>query len=225
VSKVERLLDQYEAAYRAGDADPWPFLDQVKGDERIELEQMIELFLLGADAPEWDPAAFQKSPAAGFADELVSNLLVPENGWCDLLPSLRIRNEIPREKVDEELAEALQAEEDEEKAKVADYYHDMEYGNLDPSGVSDPVLEALSGIYGTTVKVLRKVGQATRRPESPGAVFARSDSVTMSLADLDTDLDADLDAVRPPRAMDRIKGKPDRIDRLFVNVDRLGSGR
>jgi hypothetical protein len=221
MTPVDRLLEQYAAAYQSGKPDPVPFLRQVDGSERVELERLIELFLGNVEPAEWDPAAFEGSRAAELAEQLVPVLLEPEGGWCDLLPSLRLENEIKREKVTAELAEALDAQGGEEREKVADYYHYMEQGRLDPEGVSERVLEALSGIYDTTVKVLRRAGEATTGQASPGAIYARSID-----EGIETDSAVSASRMVPrDRTPMRIKGKPDRIDRLFVDVDRLESSR
>jgi hypothetical protein len=216
MTSVDRLLEQYVDAYRSGETDPWPYLDQVEGEQRIELEEMLELFLVNAEPERPLPDSFEDSRPADFVDRLVVDLLAPERGWRDFLPSLRLRNRIERQAVDAQLARALDALDQEESEKVADYYHDMEQGNLDPEGVSDRVLEALSDIYGTTVKVLRRVGETTRPPDSR-TVFARSDSDVTDLADSG-----------PPGSepvFSRIEGQPDRIDMLFVDAGRSGPGR
>ena len=217
MSTVDRLLAQYAEAFRSGQTDPWPFLDQVEGAEREELDRKMDDFLIRVEPAEWDPEAFTNSPAAGLVDRLVPELLTPESGWRELLPSLRLRMHLKRGQVDAELARALEAEDPDESAKVADYYHDMEYGNIDPHGVSDRVLEALSEIYGTTVQVLRRVGEATGPSRSGGALFARSEHQVLGLSDRNQA------EGKPP--FSRIKGKPDRIDRLFVDVDRSGQDR
>jgi hypothetical protein len=216
MTSVDRLLEQYVTAYRSGDTDPWPYLDQVEGEQRLELEEMMELFLVNAGPADWEPDSFRESSASKFVERLVPDLLVPERGWRDYLPSLRLRLRIERQAVDAQLARALEATDPAETEKVADYYHDMEQGNLEPEGVSDPVLEALSEIYGTTVQVLRRVGERTRPPDTR-AVFARSDSRVVELADTDSS--------RPKPAFSRIEGEPDRIDRLFVDVDRSAGRR
>jgi len=217
MSTVDRLLAEYVAAFESGQTDPWPFLDQVEGEEREQLDRKMEEFLTQVEPAGWDEAAYRMSPASGLVERLVPELLVPEYGWCDLLPSLRLRKQMKREAVTSELAKSLDAHGREEDEKVADYYNDMEQGNLDPHGVSDQVLAALSGIYGTTVEVLRKVGKATRQPDSRGAVFARGDFELNEIADAGKSA--------PDPSFNRIKGRPDRIDRLFVDVDRSEQGR
>ena len=225
MSRVDHLLAEYAAAFKAGQVDPWPFLDQVKGGEREDLDQKIEEFLLEVEPDRWDPVAYQNSPAFGMVKQLVSKVLIPEQGWKELLPSMRLRKQMKRESVSSELARSLGAETPDESEKVIDYYNDMEQGNLDPRGVSDRVLEALSDIYGTTVEILRRAGEATPSPRAGGTVFARrqsspSDSaVSFELTPADS-IDAD-----SHRVFSRIKGKPDRIDRLFVDIEGSEAGR
>jgi hypothetical protein len=221
MSTVDRLLAEYAAAFKSGKIDPWPYLDQVEGKEREELDRRMDEFLQGLEPAGWDPEAFAKSPAAALVERLVPEMLLPREGWRELLPSLRFRNKLKREQVDAELALALEARSEEESEKIADYYHDMEQGNLDSRGVSEEVLEALSEIYGTTVRVLRKVGGATGPSRTRGAVFARSENEVLALPDVDQAADSPA----PERYFSRIKGKPDRIDRLFVDVDGSEQGR
>jgi hypothetical protein len=211
MSLVDRLLNEYAAAFRAGDTDPWPYLDQVDGDEREELDRRMDEFLSKVEPVAWDPEAYAGSPAARIVDQIMPSLLVPQGGWRALLPSLRIGKQIKREKVDAELASALDADSPQEAEKVATYYHDMEQGNLDPRGVSEIVLAALSGIYGTTVEELRRAGAATGPPGGAGdVVFARVVG--------DTDEDFVLSS-EDRSGFTRIKGEPDRIDLLFTDPD------
>jgi len=208
---VDRLLEQYAAAFRAGDPDPWPFLEQVEGEERDQLEQLVELFLMNVEPREWDPEAFAASPDREMADRIADSLIVPRGGWRELLPSLRMRHRMKRKNVDARLAEELDATDPREAEKVATYYHDMEQGNLDPRGVSEQVLAALSGIYGTTVEVLRRAGAVTKPPRSEGGVvFARL------VGETDEDF---VISSEDSRGFTRIKGEPDRIDLLFTDPD------
>lgn len=229
MSRVDRLLDEFAAAFASGQTDPWPFLDQTEGEERVELDNRIEQFLLEAEPEPWDRAAYESSPASRLAERLAADIVVPEEGWRELLPSMRMRNEIKREEVSAELARELEASDARESEKVADYYNDMEHGNLDPQGVSDRVLESLSKIYGTTVEVLRRAGEATPPTRSGGHVFTRSEA--SRLESEGTHLMAYTEAYSPPPPPEtepgtgRIKGSPDRIDRLFVDVGRSEPGR
>jgi len=216
-TRVDRLLDEFAAAFREGDTDPWPYLDQLQGDERNELDRRMDEFLRGVEPAVWDPDAFAGSPAERIVDRIVPSLLVPPGGWCELLPSLRLRKKIKRDKVGAELAGALNAENPREAEKVATYYHDMEQGNLDPKGVSRSVLAALSRIYGTTVDVLQRAAGATEPPGGTGdVVFARV------IGDTDEDF---VISEEHREGFTRVKGEPDRIDRLFTDPDYEESDR
>ena len=74
--------------------------------------------------------------------------------------------------------------------KVAAYYHEMEQGSLDSSGVSDRVLAALGEIYSTTAEKLREIGEPEGGPPpaaagAPAPAMARTTlhSVDYELAD------------------------------------------
>ncbi len=209
--QVDRLLDEFATAFRAGQTDPWPYLDQVEGEQREELDRKMDEFLIAVEPDAWDPGAYADSPANRVVDRIMPSLLTPSGGWRELLPSLRIRKRMKRERVESELARALDALGSQEAEKVATYYHDMEQGNLDPKGVSGKVLAALSGIYGTTVKVLQRAGAATEPPGSAdGIVFARV------VGDTEEDF---VISSEDRSGFTRIKGEPDRIDRLFTDPD------
>lgn len=218
MTRVDRLLNEYAAAFNAGDSDPWPYLDQVEGEEREELDRRMDEFLAEVEPVAWDPEAFADSPAKAMADRIAEDLIVPPGGWPELLPSLRLRREMKREEVETRLAEDLDASGEEQVEKVATYYHDMEHGNLEPRGVSDSVLDSLARIYSTTLKVLRRAGSAAGPPGASGAVFARrpSDTDDMALGFVPSE---------ERGSFSRVEGKPDRIDRLFTDPDYEEPGR
>jgi hypothetical protein len=56
--------------------------------------------------------------------------------------------------------------------KVGAYYHQMEHGSLDSSRVSDQVLDALAGLYGTTRDLLRELGKPIGEGRAPGEIAA-----------------------------------------------------
>ncbi len=208
---VDRLFEEYAEAFRSGRTDPRPYLKQVPADQREELGDLIELFLMRAEPAEWDPEGFSGSEAERITDRILPGLLTFERGWCDMLPGLRIRQEKPREDVEAELATALGAQGEAQEEKVADYYHDMEQGNLKPQGVSRRVLDSLAEIYGTTVEALKRAGERTfPSDDEDGVVFARTFG----------DADQDFGMASPEQlGFSRISGEPDRIDRLFTDPD------
>jgi hypothetical protein len=210
MSSADRIFEEYAAAFRDGKSDPRPYLEQASEDEREDLMEMIDLFLLRAERAEWDPDAFRGSDAERMSELLAERLLVPDGGWSEMLPRMRMRLGIKRAQVVTALARSLKAGGSDEVEKVGDYYNDMEHGNLRAAGVSRPVLESIAEIYGTTIEALRRAGEATVPTSGAGGpVYARSvDAV-----------EQDLGMASPEPAFSRIKGEPDRIDRFFTDPD------
>ncbi|MBK5110481.1 MAG: hypothetical protein JJE10_03835 [Thermoleophilia bacterium] len=209
---VETIFDEYVAAFDVGDLDPKPFLARVEGTDRRVLEELIDGFLESdLRSPEWDPVAFQASPAAAVSDAIAVSLEGRSGQWPEFLPHLRQEKEILREDVVAGLARELEATDEAEKQKVKDYYHDMEQGTLPESGVSDRVIGALAAIYETSAEKIRQAGRALgpRRGFEGGPVFARR----LSDSDFETTLEGS--AETPARRAEA----PDRIDRLFTEAD------
>jgi hypothetical protein len=165
---VDELFDRYKAAFEAGEAsDPQPFLEQVSGADRRELEALVDGFLARGARRRYTPEAFAAAQASPLAQRVMAGA---SETWPVLLPKARDRAGILRSDLVTGLAEALGVSG--RRDKVERYYHQMEKGLLEPSGVSDRVLDALSGIVGVSKERLR----AAARPVTPppvGAAFAR----------------------------------------------------
>jgi len=172
MSSIDELFDRYRAAFLAGeDSDPQPYLQQVRGTDRRELQALIAGFLERAPAPAFDLARAQADPVTA---RVVANLAAPEN-WAVLLPAARERAQITRDELVTRLAEDLGVADRREKVKLR--YHEMEQGLLEPSGVQLRVLETLSRIVGVSVERLRAAGRRLAPPAGGSAgpvVFARS---------------------------------------------------
>lgn len=171
MSTVDELFDRYKAAFQSGEAsDPAPYLEQVSGADRRELETLIDGFLARGARRTYTPEAFAAAQASPLAQRVMDTL---GETWPVLLPKARNEAGMLRSDLVGRLAAALGAGAKQEK--VARYYHQMERGLLEPSGVSDRVLEALSEIVGVSKARLRAAGRAiTPPPEGPA--FARSAS-------------------------------------------------
>lgn len=175
---VDELFAAYCAAYRAGEADPAPYLEQADGADRAELEALIDGFLVRAPAPAFDAAAFASFQSEPLTERIQRDVAARlTETWATLLPAERDRAEIPRSTLVERLARALGV--GDREAKVAGYYHRMETGTLPGRGVSDRVLEALSQIIDIPVARLRAAGERMAPPPpmaagGGGPVFARS---------------------------------------------------
>lgn len=204
---AERLLEEFIAADRGGDADPLVFLARLEGTDRAALEALIDAYLARAPRRAFDREAFRESPARGVAEELSRALGGVSGTWPALLPRLRHRARLRRAEVVERLTRELGVS---DTAKVGGYYHAMEQGTLPSSGVSDRVLDALARVVGTTAERLREAGRAAGGPAPgpSGAAFARVGTP---------------DPVHLPA--DALSGRgsspaepPDEIDRWFTGV-------
>jgi len=160
---VEQLFRDYVAEHRGGgDADPRGYLARVDGLDRPELAALIDSYLARSPGQPWSADAFAGSPAervsrqiaAGW--ELESESAPETQGWRELLPALRNRAQVMRRELVARLAEGIGHPDDLQRVGV--YYHQMELGELPAEGVSNRVLEVLSGILGESAEKLRAAG-------------------------------------------------------------------
>ncbi len=206
MSEVDRLLEQFIAAYAAGEeADPAVYLGELQGTERAELGALISAYLERAPRQILKPEVLAASPANAIADEVLAELQTPT--WKTVLPRARARAQLRRDQLVAQLAAALGVSGQEQK--VADYYNQMEHGRLDPTGVSDRVLESLSKLIGESVEALRAAGRPGPAA-SPGTVFARQAAPDPDFADAGC-------AAPPGMRSPGTEGEPDEVDRLFTN--------
>jgi hypothetical protein len=167
MTQLTELLKEYiEEHQGGGEADPVAYLERVSGEERPQLEAMIDSYLRRAPRREWDPDAYDRSPSPRLVEELGRSLTGQSGLWPSLLPRLRNTARIKRSDLVAQLADRLGASS--KRDKVADYYNRMEQGRLPASGVSDDVLEALGKIVGQTKEGLRRAGAAVAPGEPPG---------------------------------------------------------
>lgn len=185
-SAVQELFAEYAAAFASGERPrARDFLDRA-GAEAGELGELIERFLQAA--PRLAPTAEDSALLAG---------------WLEGEPPLvtqRVRQGLKRAAVVDALREALGLGAD-TRDRLADAYHELETGQLDPAGVDASVWSALAGILKANV---RELG-AWRAPRLElQQAFLRADA---GMA-LETP-----SAVRPHRVSEQ-----DQIDRLFRAV-------
>lgn len=177
MADVDRLFAEYIEQQLAGARpNPWAFIEHLEGAERTELEELIDAYLLDAPPDPWDAEGFRGSVEAGVLEN-VGRALGGEAGMLPaVLPRLRARAKLVRAELVARLAEALGV--GAKKAKVHEYYHQLEQGQLPASGVEDTVFEKLGAILGTSVGELRRAAEALPRlgPEGVAAdeVFART---------------------------------------------------
>ena len=176
MSDVERQLQEFIREDReGGDADPLAFLRRVEGEDRAELEALIDGYLARAPRRAFDREAYESSPARGVTEEIGRALGGVSGSWPALLPRLRHRARMRRAEVVNGAGRRARRDGAQAK-KVARYYHGMERGTLPAEGVSDRVLEALGRVVGVTAERLREAGRAAgggTSPGSAGTAFAR----------------------------------------------------
>jgi hypothetical protein len=199
MSRVDELFEEYRAAFRSRQgSDPKPYLDQLTGTDRRELEALIDGFLARGARPRYTPEAFAAVRTSPLAQRVQASL---SEAWPELLPRARDEAGILRSDLVTRLAEALGVAP--KRDKVERYYHQMEKGLLDPSGVSDRVLAALAEIVGVSKERLRAAARPITPPPAAGPTFARTASLPPAQV-LSRSLD---DLPAPP--------EPDEVDELF----------
>ena len=214
MTDLEALRDEFAAAYESGESpDPSELLDRVEGDERQELELLIDRYLMTAPRRAWDPEAFERSAAKVAVERIFESREGVSGTWPELLPRLRNRARIRRAELVERLTAALGVgSAPTDVQKVAVYYNRMEHGGLPAEGVTDDVLGALAGIVGSTLDALRAAGSGAIEPPEGGApAFAR-----VAVADADY-ADVREERVAPPASPGaEPELERDRIDELFT---------
>jgi hypothetical protein len=203
MSSTDELLSKFIDAWNAGERPrAEDYLDKAAEPERTELAEMLHTFLEHAPPPNYSEATFAAilhEPAVQAAANLID-----EQTWPGLLPSLRQRAKLKRDEVVARLAEALSLAGKE--AKVKGYYHQMESGTLDPSGVSRKVIEALGKVFNVDPGKIERAGAFEFSAFSAAEVHLRADMEDMEK--LDRMEDAAMAAPAPQVEMDE-------VDRLF----------
>ena len=211
MSDVDRLLATYISEHRAGgEADPVAYLRQLEGIEREELATLIDAYLQGTPAREWDAEAFRGSAAERLAASLNRSLAGRAGLWPVVLPRLRERARLRRAQLVDRLADALGV--GAEREKVAGYYHEMEQGSLASEGVSGRVLDALGAIVGASAETLRRAGENLAEGVSAGE---RVDPAFTRRASAPEDAGAAPAPPASPGARPEQEPEWDEVDELF----------
>ena len=184
---VYRLFDDYAVRYARGERpDARVYLSRA-GDGADELADLLDRFLAAAPPPPVD-------------DDLVAAFDAWLAGAPPLL-ELRVRRGMRRDDVVDGLIERLGLDRG-KREKVKRYYHRLETGLLEPSGVDRRVFEALGEALRARVEDL--LAWRPRPLEAPAYLRA----------------DADASPLAPP-AVGRARSvaeEPDEIDALFTKA-------
>jgi len=136
VPELFELFDEYAAAYARGERPQAREYLARAGPQADELAGLIDQFL-------------QRSPAAEPDEETITIVGALVEGHPPLL-EFRVQRGLRREQVVEALVRLLGLDVKKER-KVADYYHQLEGGLLEPRGVDQRVWDALAQTFKTRV--------------------------------------------------------------------------
>ncbi|HET9287694.1 MAG TPA: hypothetical protein VFO26_09065 [Gaiella sp.] len=137
MADVDRLFDEFAAAYVRGEQPDLVAFVRLAGEDGDELARLIDVFLRVAPAPEPhdDDVAVMRARLEG------------EPG----LIALRRRR---ARKVDEVVADLAERLDVDDVPRLKSYYQRLEGGILDPRRVDERVWEALRGLFLTNVRAI-----------------------------------------------------------------------
>jgi hypothetical protein len=196
MADVDRLFDEFAAAYVRGEQpDIGAWLARA-GDEADELARLIDAFLRVAPAPE-------------PRDDDVAVMQARLGGEPGLL-ALRKRR---ARKVDEVVSDLAQRLDVDDLPRLKRYYQRLEGGTLDPGPVDQRVWDALRDLFVTNVRaIVRPV--TTQTGDSAMAYYRRGGPART--------LDTHAAMLRPMPAAEapaRDASERDELDRLFLGDD------
>ena len=185
---VETLFDEFAAAYAAGRTpDVAEFLRRA-GNQRRELGLLMDRFLMAA-------------PARQTTEEDRVLIEAQLSGEPPLLV-LRRRRKLARSAVVNAIVAAFGISE-QKRPKVADYYHRLETGLLDPRGVSDKVFVVIGKLLGADIDAL-----ARQWPAPTAAAYLRKTDESFELSSMP----------RSPAVEAEEREGPDEVDLLFTST-------
>ena len=210
---VTRAFDEYVASFRGGHGDPAPFLDRFEGRQRKSLALMIEAFVETGPRSNPDPAdpRFEK-----IFDRVLAQVDAPSGGLAEFLAKARQKARKTQAAVVSALARSLGATPREED-KIDRYYHQLEWGSLPASGLSDSLYEMLGKILEVEPRSLKDAAASpgSRYGAASGPVFARSFE-QIELKDDGSVAPGSAGSEFAEQAAEESSDRPDRIDELFT---------
>jgi hypothetical protein len=184
VPELFELFDEYASAYARGERPQACEYLARAGPQADELARLIDEFL-------------QRSPAAEPDEETVTIVGALIDGHPPLL-ELRVQRGLRRDQVVAALIRMLGLNVKKE-AKVADYYHQLEGGLLEPHGVDRRVWDALAETLKTRVDDLVAWSP---RPAEGAAAYLRASGAPPAMA--------------VPQSLMGVAHERDEIDELFL---------
>jgi len=185
---LDQIVETFRTAYLAGERpDVADLISRTPEADRDELSRRIRMVL--AEEPPPDPA-----PETLVMAQAILRGEQP-------LIALRGSKGLTRDAVVHQLRESLGVPPDKEP-RVAEYYHDLETGQLPLAGIRDRVFDALASALGVARSSLMLKGPGPSDREVGVAVFARQ-------AGPDDLGNQPIPLMSPP-------GEPDEVDDLFT---------
>lgn len=190
------LLDEFAAAWARGETpDPRELLARAPEDEREELTQALDRYLVAA--PARAPSAASRAYVAQIAGEAAADAEPP-------LLAARLQRRLTRDAVVDKLMGLLGLDPG-KRSKVRTYFSDLEVGVLNPRGVNRAVWDALGQVLGEGVVTRSLRGGASAAPAVEIAYYRVPRPPELAGAG----------APIPAPARDPA-GEPDEVDRLFT---------
>ena len=125
--EITKAFDEYVAAFRAGHGDPNPYLERFSGDDRRELEVLVDAFLETGPRAEVDLSGVPDPQIEAIAERVAERVGASSGGLSALVLGLRKQLALKSSDVVAELAAAYKAT-PAEREKIDAYYHDLEWG-------------------------------------------------------------------------------------------------
>ncbi len=123
----ERRLDDFDA------------IVEQAGDDRQELLDMVEVALSLHGPPE---------PSTAQIDALAASPMFDVRPWAEILEAARLEASIKRPALLAQLAERLGIRGEAAQERLAERYHELETGQLEPARVQPALLDALGDLLG-----------------------------------------------------------------------------
>jgi hypothetical protein len=208
---VTEAFDEYVAGFRAGRGDPRSILSRFQGEDRQQLELLIEAFIATGPVSDPDPG---DPRVAGILEQVVEGLETPRTGLAAFVAAARQKAKMTQDAVVKAIAESIDASPPETE-KIDFYYHQMEWGSLPADRVSDDLFGTLGKLFGLAPADFRKAASVPGSEQSySGQIFARS----VEEIELNQDASVAFDPAPTivPSLEDKDHAEPDRIDKLFT---------
>jgi len=161
---IDRALSEFIDDWNAGRRPQVDeYLERVAESERAELADQLMAWLEVAPAPAYDDAARAAIAVEPGVQEATGAMRSEAGLWPALLPRLRARASLSIRELASRLMRAIDLG-GEADTKTERYLAELEAGTLDPSRVSERVLDGLARVLRVNPSLLEEAGGGAFRP-------------------------------------------------------------